>query len=63
VVAQDSELSAVSDNLLQYQPLAEQVEAFWSDPMHRFNRTWTDHQDINTVMIATSLSPEGYLPP
>ena len=54
-------LATLSDGLQQYQPLAEQIEAFWSDPAHRLSRTWIDHRDINMVMLATSLAPESYL--
>lgn len=61
LVSQDSELSAVASDLLGYQPIAEQIESFWSDPAHRSGSTWMDHRDINTVMLATSLVPESYL--
>ena len=61
LVAQDRELAVDSDGLLPYQPLAKQIQTFWSDPAHRLSSTWTGHRDINTVMLATSLAPEGYL--
>jgi hypothetical protein len=61
LVAQDRELAAASDNLLAYQSVGQQISNFWSDPTHRLSRTWTDHRDINSVMLATSLSPESYL--
>ena len=61
LVARNRLLATVSDGMQQYQPLAEQIEAFWSDPAHRSSRTWTDHRDINMVMLATSLAPESYL--
>ena len=51
----------ISDRMQQYQPLAEQIEAFWTDPAHRTSTTWIDHRDINMVMLATSLAPESYL--
>jgi hypothetical protein len=54
-------LVTISERLQQYQSLAEHIEAFWSDPTHRSSETWIDHCDINTVMLATSLAPEGYL--
>jgi hypothetical protein len=60
-VGQNRLLATVSDGMQRYQPLAEQIEAFWSDPAHRLNRTWIDHCDINMVMLATSLAPESYL--
>jgi hypothetical protein len=54
-------LDPLITGLLLYQPLADQIQAFWSDPAHRLNSTWTDHRDINTAMLATSLAPEGYI--
>jgi hypothetical protein len=59
-VSQVRDLAAVSDSLLPYQPLAKQISTFWSDPAHRLSSTWMNHRDINTVMLATSLAPEGY---
>jgi hypothetical protein len=38
--------------------LGSAIVAFWRDPEHRRNRTWTEHQDINEVMLATSLAIE-----
>lgn len=56
-----SELAAEAEPLRRYLPLAHEIEAFWADPAHRRAATWTEHQDINEVMLATSLAPEGYL--
>jgi hypothetical protein len=47
--------------LAEYHPLAGQIEAFWLAPAHQAASTWTDHLDINAVMLATSLAPDGYL--
>ena len=47
--------------LMRYQPLRDDIEAFWRDPEHQRTVTWTEHQDINEVMLATSLVPEGFL--
>ena len=41
--------------------IAEIAETFWSQSVNRDNSTWMDHRDINTVMLATSLAPEGFL--
>lgn len=49
------------DALEPYLSLAPRIEAFWSDPANRRATSWTDHREINSVMLATSLSPEGYL--
>jgi hypothetical protein len=61
LVARDSEPAAIGSRLLHVLPLAEQISSFWSKPDHRLSSMWTEHRDINTVMLATSLAPEGYL--
>jgi hypothetical protein len=35
--------------------------SFWVDPGHRRAGTWVEHLDINEVMLATSLAPDGCL--
>jgi hypothetical protein len=47
--------------LLPYLPVGAAIEEFWMVPHHRNNPTWIGHRDINMVMLATSLAPEGYL--
>jgi hypothetical protein len=47
--------------LLRYGPLAAFIEEFWLAPTHREGPTFVEHRDINTVMLATSLIPDGYL--
>ena len=42
-------------------PLHEEIEAFWLRPENRESPTWREHLDINEVMLATSLAPEGFL--
>jgi hypothetical protein len=49
------------ENLMQYQSLGEGIETFWLEDANREARSWTEHRDINMVMLATSLSSEGYL--
>jgi hypothetical protein len=41
--------------------LGEEIEAFWLRPEHRECSTWREHLDIDDVMLATSLTPEGFL--
>jgi hypothetical protein len=48
--------------LVPYAKLREQITSFWLDPAHRICATWTEHQDINDVMLATALVPDGLLP-
>jgi hypothetical protein len=37
------------------------INTFWFDKNNRSSSTWTDHLNINMVMLATSLLPDGYL--
>jgi hypothetical protein len=39
----------------------ETINAFWSEPAHRRAHTYREHEDINDVMLATSLEPSGFL--
>jgi hypothetical protein len=41
--------------------LTHQIESCWLDHGAQRLETWMEHQDINAVMLATSLSPAGYL--
>jgi hypothetical protein len=47
--------------LKRFTRLGEAIEEFWLNPQNRIARTWTAHRDINGVMLATSLAPDGYL--
>jgi len=47
------------EQLSRYAPVRAEIESFWLPPEHRQVRTWLDHEDINDVMLATSLVPEG----
>ncbi len=47
--------------LAKYAPIGDEIKSFWRDPDHRRARTWSEHRDINEVMLATSLAPEGFL--
>jgi hypothetical protein len=49
------------ESLMRYRALAKIIEDFWLDPANGKAPSFTDHRDINTVMLATSLAPEGYL--
>jgi len=47
--------------LKDYVPLSEIIERFWRDERNRKAESWTGHREINMVMLATSLTPEGFL--
>lgn len=53
-VARAEELAAAA-------PLGHEITAFWLDPRNRQASTWVEHDDINTVMLATAVHPDGYL--
>jgi hypothetical protein len=61
ILKDEPSLISLLDSLKHYLPLLEQIEQFWLDPENRAVSSWNDHVDINTVMLATSLAPEGYL--
>jgi hypothetical protein len=42
-------------------PIAEKIERFWMTEEARRSRFWTEHQDINEVMLTTGLIPNGYI--
>lgn len=52
---------AALEELVRYLPLGDEIESFWRNPKHRASGTWSEHRDINEVMLATSLAPEGFL--
>jgi hypothetical protein len=47
--------------LQRYVRLRETIETFWLAEENRTSGTWAEHREINTVMLATSLAPGGYL--
>ncbi len=51
----------LAEAFANYLPVAEEIVAFWSDETNQKSTTWLEHEDINTVMLATALAPDGYL--
>jgi hypothetical protein len=49
------------DQLVESTPLGRAITAFWHDPANQRGPTWIEQEDINTVMLATAVSPDGYL--
>jgi hypothetical protein len=47
--------------LTAYEPLRDRIERFWCEPGNQKSAGWQAHQDINRVMLATSLRPEVFL--
>jgi len=54
-------LLTLIERLMQYAPLIKTIENLWLEHTSREASSWTEHRDINMVMLATSLSPDGYL--
>ena len=52
---------SLSGRFVRFQSLRDELTAFWLRPDSRRTRAWLEHADINEVMLATSLAPEGYL--
>jgi hypothetical protein len=48
-------------DLMRYAPFSNMIEAYWLDDKNRQAAGWTGHLDINMVMLATSLAPDGYI--
>lgn len=42
-------------------PLMKKIKMFWLTAINQQSNTWTEHIDINSVMLATSLGSDGYL--
>ena len=42
-------------------PLGDKHGEAWENPEHRKAGTWSEHLDINEVMLATRLAPGGFL--
>jgi hypothetical protein len=47
--------------LRQARPIGDAIRIFWLDPGHREVPSWREHVDINEVMLATALVPEGWV--
>ena len=48
-------------SLSRYAGLTETIEKFWLEGTNREAGSWIEHLDINRVMLATSLAPDGFL--
>jgi hypothetical protein len=48
-------------SLEHYVPMGERIEAFWLQRSNQQTGPWSEHREINMVMLATSLAPDGFL--
>jgi hypothetical protein len=56
-----NELRARVHALGSHVGLRAAIVSSWLDPEHQRVPTWSEHRDINEVMLATSLAPDGFL--
>jgi hypothetical protein len=56
-----AQLRSTLNNLSRFRNLDMIIENFWLEAGHRAVNSWIEHADINNVMLATSLAPDGYL--
>jgi hypothetical protein len=57
----DAPARARLDELAEWAPLRDEIEMLWLAPEHRRGPSWLEHENINDVMLATALVPEGFL--
>ena len=55
------QLNTTLSKLTRFHRINEFIESFWLEPEHRSVNSWLEHADINNVMLATCLAPDGYL--
>jgi hypothetical protein len=58
---EDQAVYAQLDRISPFRHWCEAIEDFWLEPRNKQSPTWTEHKDINNVMLATSLAPDGFL--
>lgn len=56
-----SRLPSLLETLKNYLPLRWIIKQFWLKPENWEVPIWKEHHDINMVMLATSLAPDGFL--
>jgi len=54
-------LPSLLQALSMYTGLRESIETFWLERANKESQSWIAHRDINRVMLATSLAPDGFL--
>jgi hypothetical protein len=46
--------------ILHHRALGDMIEIFWSKDENQQAASWVEHADINMVMLATSMAPDGF---
>ncbi|HMK15824.1 MAG TPA: hypothetical protein VK450_02770, partial [Methanomicrobiales archaeon] len=57
----DSSLLVQAEALLPSVPLGKAITGFWLEERNQASGPWGEHREINMVMLATNLVPEGFL--
>jgi hypothetical protein len=60
-LAKGHDLSVRMNALKPYEALKEGIDNFWLQNQNQEAESRIAHRDINMVMLATNLSPDGYL--
>jgi hypothetical protein len=55
------ELNTLIEGIKPYAPVGSAIESCWRARHNQETSSWLAHRDINEVMLATRLAPEGYL--
>jgi hypothetical protein len=61
ILRKKDSLHLLLKTLSRYADLREIIEKFWLEGTNREAGSWIAHHDINRVMLATSLAPNGFL--
>ncbi|WOJ93103.1 hypothetical protein R0135_15140 [Congregibacter variabilis] len=59
--ALDREAKIRLERLEHFGRLSDTIREFWLETANQQVTPWRDHQDINSVMLATSLAPDAFL--
>lgn len=58
---QAQDLVTILDKISEHTGLYQEINSFWLSSNHRAHNIWQEHEDINNVMLASSLTPIGFL--
>jgi hypothetical protein len=61
VFKDDRDITILLKTLGKYISLGQKIEIYWLDPQNKKTDVWKEHRDINMVMLATSIFPDGFL--
>ncbi|MRR37886.1 hypothetical protein EG829_25215 [bacterium] len=61
ILKDDRDIPILLKTLWKSMSMRDRIETYWLDPANRKTDAWKEHRDINTVMLATSLAPDGFL--